>query len=231
MKTKAGVAALLLGVMGIATGVAVMAESIDPIDSFSLLEHHHHFHVNIQPPTPTNRPVAIVTTSNLLAEEIIADRIVADANTSQGSLGTATATESQVRYDVAYSICQTVAPANYAAEFVEVANAIYPTNAAWRYFYDRGVRIEASDSLKVTLIDAPKHGVLENGQVYGAYLYKPNKDYFGVDNMTFSVEVKGKVFKVIYSVEVDQTPDRGSPSCPNSLEIDELPSTATDRRA
>jgi len=29
MKTKAGVAALLLGVMGIATGVVVMAESIE----------------------------------------------------------------------------------------------------------------------------------------------------------------------------------------------------------
>ncbi|MFY9261170.1 MAG: hypothetical protein WAO71_11755 [Gallionella sp.] len=176
-------------------------------------------HVNIQPPTPSNKPFEIFPPT----KSLLADGVVADASPNQGILVAA----AQVKYDVAYSICQTVAPVG-GADY-PVANAIYPTMAAGKYFDDRGIHTEGSDLPKVTLIDAPKHGELQHGDVDWVYLYKPNKDYLGSDRMIFSVEVKGKVFKVIYSVDVVQVPGNGSPSCPNSIGIKELKNSAAGR--
>ncbi|HEU0187444.1 MAG TPA: hypothetical protein VFR06_06070, partial [Gallionellaceae bacterium] len=63
------------------------------------------------------------------------------------------AADVQRKYDVGYSICQTVAPVG-GADY-PVANAIYPTTAAAHYFDSRGIHVEQSNLPKVTLIDAP----------------------------------------------------------------------------
>ena len=84
---------------------------------------------------------------------------------------------------------------------------------------------DLNDPSQVTLFEGPKNGVLE---LSGSYVYRPNEGYLGSDQMIFSVEAKGKIFKVIYSVDVARAPDYGSPNCPNSFGIKELPNPTKD---
>ncbi len=59
----------------------------------------------------------------------------------------------------------------------------------------------------VTVLQAPKNGILQNSRPDGivgpSFNYTPNHGFLGQDKITFLVEVGGKRIKMIYTVHVD----------------------------
>ena len=59
------------------------------------------------------------------------------------------------------------------------------------------------DSAKVTLIQAPKHGVLGKGRAPGNDTsYYPTPGYFGNDKAIFLVDIQGYKIKVVYNIKL-----------------------------
>lgn len=133
----------------------------------------------------------------------------------------------QAKYDATFKICQAVAPVG--GQGFPVANSIDPLAAAQSYFHTRGADLNIyrdpglglpPESFKEIMLMGPLHGRLRNN------IYYPDKGYLGADQMTFSVAVNGKMFKVIYSVDVVHAPDYGSSGCPDGFEIMEITDSA-----
>ena len=126
------------------------------------------------------------------------------------------------QYDAVFSLCQSTAPINDAD--YPIANRIHPHAAATAYFNSRSIILEPNVSRKITLLEGSLHGSLIPDEKFpeSVFIYQPDEGYLGADQMVFLVEVKGKTFKVIYSVDVIHNPDFGSPGCPDGFSINEL---------
>ncbi len=157
-------------------------------------------------------------THNLLAS----DATMTDAGPSILAAAPVTA---QTKYDAAFSICASVVPVGH--NDFSALNGISPLSAAQAYFHAHGSDLNIfqdprlglpPEPFKEILLESPQHGELRNEN-----LYYPNEGYLGPDQMTFSVEVKGKVFKVIYSVYVNRSSEYVAPECGNNYSIKELP--------
>lgn len=135
------------------------------------------------------------------------------------------------KYDTVMSVCSFVVPKNHS-DF-PIANELYPHAAATAYFHKRGIVLESSEPSRIKLLEGPRHAVLVPSTQFpdSVFIFQPQVDYLGADNMIFEVEVKKKKFKVIYSVWVDLiSPDNAykqpkeylDKTCPNGFSIKEL---------
>lgn len=183
--------------------------------------HHNHFHVNLRPP----KPVPIEGGGSLL----LAAGPAGSATDAGGTPAAAPAAAAE-NYDAVMSICQLVGDAQHvqvAAHF----NEILPVAAAQAYFHARGTDLDRQEPRWVTLISNPSHGELvPDTERPRVFTYQPKEGYHGSDQMTFSVEVKGKKFKVIYSVDVtagDPTLSYPGDPCPGGFNIQEMPAKGT----
>jgi len=174
------------------------------VAAYNIPDHHNHFHLNIKP--PTNAPVAIVASNNLLA----AEATMAD---SEPTLLAAAPVAAQEKYDAIYSVCNNMVPVDH--KDFSLANGVGGGSGALDYFMvKRGQQEFDTKSWKIMLLDGPKHGKLVPDIQDGGYMYYPEAGYLGIDQMTFVVEAQGKKFKEIYSVHVgNMAPEYGP--CPD----------------
>lgn len=139
----------------------------------------------------------------------------------------ATTDAAQSQYDAVYSICTNVVPVGHG-DFSR-ANGVGLIGAPMSYFQAQGIDIDPSEPYKRTLLKSPKYGeILPRPENPNSFLYHPNEGYLGPDQMTFSVEMKGKILKVIYLVYVDPNPEYIPLECGsgyNGYMIKELPNT------
>jgi len=120
--------------------------------------------------------------------------IIADA--SQASQRTS-------KLDQTWNVCQLLE--SRQAEELGAANILEPALAVKIYMQGRFSDADIAKS-KVSVVENPKHGVLESDD-QKAYLYTPDSaDYIGQDATTFLVEISGFSIKLIYSLHVDQGP-------------------------
>jgi hypothetical protein len=135
-------------------------------------------------------------------------------------------------YDAVISVCTFVAP-RVSEEHTQF-NAVSPLEAAQYYFHRRHTDLSSDEMLSshIALLKAPSKGNLVPDETFprSVFIYHPRNGYLGADHMVFGVDVKGKGFKVIYSVWVGPlAPDLMSEhfqpeafkACPGGYEIRE----------
>lgn len=131
----------------------------------------------------------------------------------------ATADAAQAKFDAVFNICESVVPVGHS-DFSALNNVtIY--GAAMAFFQARSVSLDDNEPSNITLLEGPLHGELRN------VFYYPNEGYLGSDQMTYSLEVKGKIFKVVYSVYVNRSSEYIAPECGDNYAIKEV--TNSDR--
>jgi hypothetical protein len=69
-------------------------------------------------------------------------------------------------------------------------------------------------SIKITLLDAPKHGTFTSNFTGQAYLYVPEPDYLGNDKAAFMAEFEGKYYRIVANLIVAVHTNENMPLCP-----------------
>ena len=161
---------------------------------------------------------------------------------------TIAARKKPITYDAVMGISQFVVDRNNP-DF-SLANKLYPHAAATAYFQARGLSLGSNEPYQIKLLKGPNSGELTPNDKFpdAIFIYKPNDTYKHqegkegpviTDQMIFSVEVKGKKFKVIYKVvlspgALDLVSEQSHPklhkAAPNGFHIEELPNPGTSGR-
>jgi predicted chitinase len=155
----------------------------------------------------------LVDDFNVNLEEL--DMLLFDALPQEAPVVIVAQAKTQTRSDGLYGVvgsCVAVARSEYN-EYLDIE---YPREIpltvgddAMRLFDFRGeydlfdsaeLLIKATESDAMTVIEYPKHGVLE--EKLGGLVYKPDQNYIGKDQAIFTVEFEGYRIKVIYYIHV-----------------------------
>ena len=132
-------------------------------------------------------------------------------------------------FDAVYSQCKTLVQTDDRSW--RSFNGVGPSSAGFTYFmtkeniHDTDVLREMFKSWKTILVEGPSHGVLEplEGEPDVDFMYVPEANYYGPDQLTYILETGDKRIKVIESVYVSPNNfEDGSPGCENSFEVEEI---------
>ncbi len=69
-------------------------------------------------------------------------------------------------------------------------------------------------SIKITLLEAPKHGTFTPDSTGQGYLYTPEPGYLGNDKAVFMAEFEGKYYKIVENLIVSVAINDTVPLCP-----------------
>ena len=162
---------------------------------------------NLDPFNLNINPQQRVALNNLLA----AGPVLAAADSDNA---TTVPTAANEKYDAAFSVCTAVVPVGH--KDFELVNGVGSSSPILEYFMLRGDEYDIK-TWKQTLIGKPVHGEFIQ-QPNGGYVYHPNEEYLGPDQITWVVDAEGKKFKVIMTVWVaDVAPEYGG--CPPDYEL------------
>jgi len=116
----------------------------------------------------------------------------------------------------------------------QLGGQLAPAGALKLYWEDKLNKEFSVKDAQVTVLQAPKHGLLQNGspsKTFGPYFkYTPDHGYLGQDKITFLVEVGGKSVKVVTTLYVVPIADSKGVYCfggPKLLNSIDAPALAT----
>jgi hypothetical protein len=102
--------------------------------------------------------------------------------------------------------------------------AVYLENHSNRNIYGDP---SALASIKITLLDAPKHGTFKSDSTGQGYFYAPEPGYLGNDKAVFMAEFEGKYYKIVANLIVAVHTNENVPLCPESTLIKLNPKPAS----
>jgi hypothetical protein len=167
-------------------GVPNNKAASDP--TYNLDAHFNHFHFNMSPPARVEI-------------EALGQNIVA-AVTSGAAAGVKNTEKSE--YDGVASVCKKVLSARNDADMVTMVNKLYPTATIHSFLFERGIKLAFDEKVKIRVVALPQHGQLVPDAMFpdAVFIYRANVGYLGPDRITFEVEARGKKYKIIESISV-----------------------------